>query len=204
MEAMEQTELTIEQVVRSLGQEARSYTDLMRLAQQRYGIKIDFYTVKSFEQEGLISKEQMNINNLAKKDSEMFIYGKNFTSSMRKRVIEIRGNCCESCGVSTQWEDGRIALQVHHIDGNRKNNQLDNLMVLCPNCHALTDNYGVKNILTSVDEEMIRNLYELEQDIFRVIEIAELPLNNNTVQIVKHAIFGDTADDEDCVELMEK
>jgi len=40
-------------------------------------------------------------------------------------------NECEMCGYKEHLE----ILQVHHIDGNRKNNKLENLMILCPNCH---------------------------------------------------------------------
>ena len=36
-------------------------------------------------------------------------------------------------------------LELHHIDGNHSNNELSNLTLLCPNCHALTDNYRGKN-----------------------------------------------------------
>lgn len=39
---------------------------------------------------------------------------------------------CSSCG----WKDNIKLLDVHHIDENRKNNALDNLIILCPNCHA--------------------------------------------------------------------
>ena len=39
-----------------------------------------------------------------------------------------------------------IPLEIHHIDGNHKNNKLENLQILCPNCHSLTTNYRGKNI----------------------------------------------------------
>ena len=45
--------------------------------------------------------------------------------------------CCEN----TEWNNKPIPLQLHHIDGNHNNNKLDNLQLLCPNCHAQTDNY---------------------------------------------------------------
>lgn len=48
------------------------------------------------------------------------------------------------CG-GIKWRDGPIPIQLHHIDGNRKNNELFNLEILCPNCHALTENYCGKN-----------------------------------------------------------
>ena len=38
-----------------------------------------------------------------------------------------------------------IPLELHHIDGNNQNNNLTNLTLLCPNCHAMTDNYRGKN-----------------------------------------------------------
>ena len=47
---------------------------------------------------------------------------------------------CENpeCGLS-EWHGKPISLQVHHIDGNHYNNSIDNLMLLCPNCHSQTD-----------------------------------------------------------------
>lgn len=39
----------------------------------------------------------------------------------------------------------KIPLQVHHISGDRYDNRIENLQLLCPNCHALTDNYMGKN-----------------------------------------------------------
>ena len=52
---------------------------------------------------------------------------------------------CECCGIS-EWNGKPLTLQLHHIDGNRENNSLSNLMFLCPNCHSQTDNYGGKNV----------------------------------------------------------
>ena len=39
----------------------------------------------------------------------------------------------------------KCPLQIHHIDGNYKNNSEENLELLCPNCHSLTHNYGTLN-----------------------------------------------------------
>lgn len=51
---------------------------------------------------------------------------------------------CECCGL-TEWLGKPINLELHHIDGNNKNNNLDNLQILYPNCHSYTDNFGGKN-----------------------------------------------------------
>jgi len=51
---------------------------------------------------------------------------------------------CNKCKL-TIWLDEPIALELHHKDGNHLNNNIDNLELLCPNCHALTDTYRGKN-----------------------------------------------------------
>jgi 5-methylcytosine-specific restriction endonuclease McrA len=53
---------------------------------------------------------------------------------------------CQNCGCDGNWQDGMIALEVDHIDGDNHNNELSNLRYLCPNCHALTDTYRGRNI----------------------------------------------------------
>ena len=50
---------------------------------------------------------------------------------------------CERCG-NTEWLDSQIPLELHHKDGNHYNNNLDNLEILCPNCHALENNKIVR------------------------------------------------------------
>lgn len=47
---------------------------------------------------------------------------------------------CERCGLS-EWLGGEIPLELHHINGDKDDNELSNLQILCPNCHALTPNY---------------------------------------------------------------
>lgn len=55
-------------------------------------------------------------------------------------------NSCQKCGWNeiNQWTH-RVPLQVHHVDGDCTNNKEDNLELLCPNCHSLTDNFGSLN-----------------------------------------------------------
>ena len=51
---------------------------------------------------------------------------------------------CYKCN-NTLWNDQDIPLELEHIDGHHENNSLDNLTLLCPNCHAQTDTYRGKN-----------------------------------------------------------
>lgn len=52
----------------------------------------------------------------------------------------LKEKICESCNLS-EWLGEPIPLELHHIDGNNANNSLENLQVVCPNCHAKTDFY---------------------------------------------------------------
>lgn len=72
----------------------------------------------------------------------------------------LRGNRCENCGLE-EWMNNPIPLEVHHIDGDHYNNDLTNLQLLCPNCHALTDNWRGRNISnrqTISDEQFVEAL----------------------------------------------
>lgn len=74
------------------------------------------------------------------------------TNSLRRRLIKegFKECKCEICGIS-EWSGNPISLQLHHINGVRTDNRLENLQVLCPNCHSQTDNYGSKNITRCMD-----------------------------------------------------
>ena len=53
---------------------------------------------------------------------------------------------CEECGFEGYNKTtNNTILQIHHIDGDCENNKPENLQVLCPNCHAMTENYMALN-----------------------------------------------------------
>lgn len=52
---------------------------------------------------------------------------------------------CEGCK-RTEWNGKPIPLELHHINGNNSDNRLENLQLLCPNCHAQTEHYRGRNI----------------------------------------------------------
>lgn len=60
---------------------------------------------------------------------------KDGTYSYKERAFREQGNVCKICGNEGEWQGKPLILDVHHIDGNRKNGDLTNLSVLCPNCH---------------------------------------------------------------------
>ena len=56
-------------------------------------------------------------------------------------------NKCSQCNI-TEWNGQILTMQLDHIDGNNSNNQVQNLRLLCPNCHSLTPTYCGKSINT--------------------------------------------------------
>lgn len=53
---------------------------------------------------------------------------------------------CELCGWAQQAPDGRIPLELDHENGDRHDNRIRNLRILCPNCHSLQETHRGLNI----------------------------------------------------------
>jgi hypothetical protein len=66
---------------------------------------------------------------------------------LKRRLIDagIKTRRCESCGL-TEWQGIAVPLALHHVNGDRHDNRLENLQILCPNCHGLTDTWAGRNI----------------------------------------------------------
>lgn len=64
---------------------------------------------------------------------------------LKNYLFNTRGHRCEVCGI-TQWIGKPAPLELDHRDGNPHNNALDNVRLICPNCHAQTATYKGKNM----------------------------------------------------------
>jgi hypothetical protein len=71
---------------------------------------------------------------------------------LKEKLLEYR---CSFCGL-TEWLGKPIPLELDHINGNNKDNSLENLRLLCPNCHALTPNYRGKNKRLSINPLLMK------------------------------------------------
>ena len=60
--------------------------------------------------------------------------------------LGLKENKCENpeCGI-TEWHGKPIVCELHHINGDTTDNRIENLTILCPNCHSQTDNFRSKN-----------------------------------------------------------
>lgn len=56
----------------------------------------------------------------------------------------IRENKCEICGIS-KWNGEDLRCELNHIDGDRTNHSLENLQIICPNCHSQTKTFRARN-----------------------------------------------------------
>jgi len=80
--------------------------------------------------------------------SDYLVKGKHTGSnSLRKRLLKegVFTHQCNQCGI-TEWNGVPCPLELEHKDGDHLNNELSNLELLCPNCHAHTSTYRGKNI----------------------------------------------------------
>ena len=72
---------------------------------------------------------------------ELVLVADRETSShlLKKRLFRegLKRECCELCGWAQRAPDGRLPLELDHMNGDKTDNRIDNLRVLCPNCHAL-------------------------------------------------------------------
>jgi HNH endonuclease len=68
------------------------------------------------------------------------------THKIKKRLIAagLKDHVCETCGLQ-QWNGQQISLELDHINGDRFDHRLENLQLLCPNCHSQTPSYRGKN-----------------------------------------------------------
>lgn len=64
------------------------------------------------------------------------------TKFLRKYLVQRLGDRCSRCGWAERYPvTQRVSIEVEHIDGNWRNYRLDNLTLLCPNCHSLTPTF---------------------------------------------------------------
>jgi 5-methylcytosine-specific restriction endonuclease McrA len=69
------------------------------------------------------------------------------SNKLRIRMISdgIKEKKCELCGI-VEWNNKPISFELDHINGIRNDHRLENLRVICPNCHSQTSTYRAKNI----------------------------------------------------------
>jgi hypothetical protein len=81
-------------------------------------------------------------------ENSTYSSGLPYSSNKLKKFLLKLGmmeHVCMNCKLSS-WLDFPIPLELHHVNGNRFDNRIENIQLLCPNCHSFTDNYRGKNM----------------------------------------------------------
>ncbi len=79
---------------------------------------------------------------------DILVLGSTYQSfKLKKRLFRagIKNPKCEKCGWAKTTAEGRLPLELDHINGNRHDNRLENLRILCPNCHSLQPTHRGRN-----------------------------------------------------------
>jgi len=108
-----------------------------------YGLNIKHFKGKGWNK-GLsgIGKPLIPLEEILVKNSSFQSY------KLKKRLFKerLKPQYCEECGWRKESKDGRLPLELDHINGDSKDNRLENLRILCPNCHSLKSTHRGRNI----------------------------------------------------------
>lgn len=137
---------SIAQVCRNLGlKPAGGNYRTVKSNLEKFGIDTEHFTGQRWNK-GLKHVEETSkipLENILKENIDYK------SSLLKERLINagIKESKCELCGYTEN-------LELHHINGNHYDNRLENLQILCPNCHAKTDNYRGRNSHKNSTPEM--------------------------------------------------
>ena len=106
---------------------------------QKLGIDTAHFTGQSWNK-GKIIGPKRHIKEYLRENSVVQSF------KLKNRLITegLKEHKCECCGI-TEWNGKPAPIELDHINGNHHDNRLENLRILCPNCHAQTDTYRGKN-----------------------------------------------------------
>ena len=133
---------SIRQVLTKLGLAPKggNYSTFNRLI-KKYNIDTSHFTGKFYNKGRKLPPRAYPLQ-------DILVKGRHTQShKLKLRLISsgILENCCSICKLY-EWMGKPIPIELDHIDGDNLNNELSNLRILCPNCHAQTPNYRGKNI----------------------------------------------------------
>ncbi len=83
-----------------------------------------------------------------KRLDELLVNGVAYQSHLLKKKlfrVGLKTPACEICGWCQRSDDGRIPVELDHVNGDHNDNRLENLRILCPNCHSLQPTHRGRN-----------------------------------------------------------
>lgn len=131
---------SISSVIRFFGLDVRiCYHQMLKTRIENENISL--INMKINSQESIMYREKKTIEQIFVKDSQTNMH------TIKRLILKyglIEYKCCE-CKNEGTHNDKPLVLQIDHIDGDNKNNSLDNLRYMCPNCHSQTPTFTGRN-----------------------------------------------------------
>lgn len=123
------------------GEGSRSYPRLHRIC-EKLGLEQKISDLRARSVAAFRPQQAIPAERLLKRHTEPISIG-----AVRRRVLadKLLIYECSFCKVGPEWRGAPMVLDLDHIDGDRKNNELSNLRFLCKNCHSQTETYGSRN-----------------------------------------------------------
>jgi HNH endonuclease len=73
-----------------------------------------------------------------------------YNIKLRLIAAGLKDGSCEQCGIS-EWRGRPLSTALHHVNGDGRDNRLENLRLLCPNCHSQTENFAGRGVMRSLE-----------------------------------------------------
>ena len=139
------------QILRNLGKSSSGdAVKLLKTQLEQYNISVNFNNTNK-------------VSNFIKKPIEEYLQKDRYcdSKSLKKRLIDenILENKCSICGIGPKWNNKPLTLQLDHINGDHNDNTLENLRIICPNCHSQTNTFSGKG--TSKDKPSKEELLDV-------------------------------------------
>jgi len=110
-------------------------------------IKENYLNISHFKGKGWnaglkgVGKPRIPLEQILKRDTSF----QSFKLKKRLFAAKLKSQHCEICGWAQKTEDGYLPLELDHVNGDRHDNRLENLRILCPNCHSMQPTHRGKN-----------------------------------------------------------
>jgi 5-methylcytosine-specific restriction endonuclease McrA len=123
----------------------------VRECQQRFGFSSATWTNAAKRGDAVARPVAMPIEELLR--------GPRNRRHLKRRLVQagLLLDLCGECGITT-WRGRALALELHHVNGNGRDNRLENLALLCPNCHSQTDSWGGRNSRRATEPPAARSV----------------------------------------------